>query len=697
MILRRGPWLVWVGIALTVSCSDGTPLGPPLPPEVATLAVVPGRAFVSLGGTTQLTIDARDDTGRPVPIDPAQVTWASRAPSAATVSANGLVTGAGIGEVTIEASLFGRTLPVRVTVLPPVPALTGWSTESGAVSNASLLGVWAGQGITVAVGSDGTILHGTAGTWERVPSPTSVILTGVWGAADDDIWAVGDSGTVLHFDGLAWSSVSVPSPNTLLGVWGLGPDRVWATGVDVILAWNGVTWQSMPLPPGANELWGIWGTDPSNLHAVGQSGRLLHFDGVVWTVMPSPTSLGLFGVHGIQAGEVWAVGVNGTLLRFDAATWTLSPSPTPTNLFAVTSDGPGRLAAVGNRGVVLRFTGLTWTLVPQDATADNLRAADTDASGNLVVAGWSAAIARRRTGGTWETELQGNDLFTATVNGAGQWHAAGVAGTVLRQDAGGDGWTRLPTPTTEAIFGLAAGPGNELIAVGDSSTLLRFDGAVWSPIPSTTPVPTLWRSVWIDPGGAAVIVGEGGRIMQRRNGRWETVPSPTTRFLRHVFGLGPDRIWAVGDDGIILRYEGTRWTPMNSPVTTRLRGIWGTADDDLFAVGEEGVILRFDGIRWFAMPSPVELELRAVTGTGPTDGVAVGEEGVILRFDGGSWMVSARTIDGFLLGAVSDGQEVRAVGQGLAVLRGDRSTAGGGTLRMRLGNRPRGGVRYSPR
>ncbi len=677
MMRRRYPWMAAVAVALTIACGEGTPLAPPLPPEVANLAVVPGRAFVPLGGTTRLTIDARDEAGRPVPIDPEQVSWSSRSPAVVTVSANGLVTGAGIGEATLEASLFGRILPARVTVLPPVPALTGWSTESGAVSNASLLGVWAGENLAVAVGSDGTILHGSAGAWETVPSPTSVILTGVWGAADDDVWAVGDSGTVLHFDGREWSTVPVPSPNTLLGIWGLGPDRVWATGVDVILAWDGVAWQPMPLPPGPHEIWGIWGTDPSNLHAVGQNGRLLHFDGIVWTVMPSPTSLGLFGVHGIHAGEIWAAGVNGTLLRFDGSDWTVQPSPTPGNLFAVTGDGPGRLAAVGNRGVVLRFTGTTWTLVPQDATADNLRAADSDASGNLVVAGWSAAIARRRGGSVWESEVRGNDLFSATVSGSGEWFAAGVAGMVLKRDVSGGGWTRLPAPTTEAIFGLAAGPGNELIAVGDSSTLLRFDGAVWSPIPPVTSIPTLWRSVWVDPGGDAVIVGEGGRIMQRRNGTWETVPSPTTRFLRHVFGLGPDRIWAVGDDGIILRYDGTAWASMTSPVATRLRGIWGTADDDLFAVGEEGVILRFDGTRWFAMPSPVELELRAVTGTGPTDVVAVGEEGVILRFDGGSWVVSARTIDGFLLGALSDGQEVRAVGQGLAVLRGDRGGAGG--------------------
>ncbi len=697
MMRRRSPWLAMAATALTMSCGSGTPLEPPLPPEVATLAVVPGRVFVSLGGITRLTVDARNDAGLPVPIDPAQVDWVSREPAVATVSAGGVVTGVGLGDVTIEASLFGRTLPARVTVLLPVPAPTAWSTESAAISNASLLGVWAGENLSVAVGSDGTILHGSAGIWEQVESPTSVILTAVWGAADDDIWAVGDSGTVLHFDGLAWSGVPVPSANTLLGIWGLGPDQVWATGVNVVLAWDGVTWQSMPLPPGPHELWGIWGTDPSNLHAVGQSGDLLRFDGTAWSVLPSPTPLGLFGVHGIHAGEVWAVGVNGTLLRFDGTTWTLAPSPTPANLFAVTGDGPGQLAAVGNRGVVLRFTGTTWTLVPQDATVDNLRAAHTDVSGNLVIAGWSAAIARRRGGSAWESELQGNDLFTATVRGSGEWFAAGVAGMVLTRDASGGRWTRLPAPTTEAIFGLAAGPGNELIAVGDSSTLLRFDGAVWSPIPPVTSIPTLWRSVWIDPGGDAVIVGEGGRIMQRRNGSWETVPSPTTIFLRHVFGLGPDRIWAVGDDGIILRYDGTIWTEMISPVTTRLRGIWGTAEDDLFAVGEEGVILRFDGTRWFRMPSPVELELRAVTGTGPTDVVAVGEEGVILRFDGGTWVVSARTIDGFLLGALSDGEEVRAVGQGLSILRADRGASGAQGLRTRSVPRPRGGVRYSPR
>ncbi len=44
-------------------------------------------------------------------------------------------------------------------------------------------------------------------------APGQAPLSGIWGAAPDDIWAVGYEGLVLHYDGATWQRVEVPLPS----------------------------------------------------------------------------------------------------------------------------------------------------------------------------------------------------------------------------------------------------------------------------------------------------------------------------------------------------------------------------------------------------------------------------------------------------------------------------------------------------
>ena len=92
------------------------------PGAVATVTLIPAAASVMIGESLQLATILEDEirnvaTDRPV-------TWTSSAPSVATVSASGRVTGVGRGSAVIEAMSEQKSGTATVTVLDPNDAIT---------------------------------------------------------------------------------------------------------------------------------------------------------------------------------------------------------------------------------------------------------------------------------------------------------------------------------------------------------------------------------------------------------------------------------------------------------------------------------------------------------------------------------------------------------------------------------------------
>ncbi len=111
--------------ACNVALGAWTPPTPPPPAPVATVTVSPAAAGVSVGATTQLTPTLKDATGNV--LTGRSVTWASSAPALAPVSGSGLVTGLGVGAVTVTATSEGQTGSSAVTVTlvsDPTPLYT---------------------------------------------------------------------------------------------------------------------------------------------------------------------------------------------------------------------------------------------------------------------------------------------------------------------------------------------------------------------------------------------------------------------------------------------------------------------------------------------------------------------------------------------------------------------------------------------
>ncbi len=168
-----------------------------------------------------------------------------------------------------------------------------------------------------------------AAGWSRMDSGTTNNLTGLWGAAPNDVFAVGPKGTILHFDGRAWSPMATGTTEDLYGIWGTASNHVVAVG-------------GTPMPmPG--------------------KGLVLRFDGRTWSRMEIPDSPFLAGVWGASRDHAVAVGVNLAILRFDGKAWApmaadapLAPGK-PNFLTRTWGSGPDDIYAAGFDGVVLHY------------------------------------------------------------------------------------------------------------------------------------------------------------------------------------------------------------------------------------------------------------------------------------------------------------------------------------------------------
>lgn len=148
-----------------------------IPVPVATVQVTPATPTVPVGGTVQLTATPRSAAG--VVLTGRAVTWSSGAPSIATVSASGVVTGVANGVVLMLATIDGVTSSATVTVAPsPV---------------ASIVLTPADPTIT---GTDGVQLTAT------LRDASGAIVSGrsiTWSSADESIAFVSSTGLVLGF------------------------------------------------------------------------------------------------------------------------------------------------------------------------------------------------------------------------------------------------------------------------------------------------------------------------------------------------------------------------------------------------------------------------------------------------------------------------------------------------------------------
>src|SRR5688572_23816284 len=103
MRMTSGRSRVALAVLFLAACDDGA-LGPSS--TVESVAVIPGSFSLAVGDTLRLSTIARGDIGNP--LLGRSIAWESSAPSVASISATGLVTGVGAGAAIITATIEGK-------------------------------------------------------------------------------------------------------------------------------------------------------------------------------------------------------------------------------------------------------------------------------------------------------------------------------------------------------------------------------------------------------------------------------------------------------------------------------------------------------------------------------------------------------------------------------------------------------------
>ncbi len=254
-------------------------------------------------------------------------------------------------------------------------------------------------------GATGVLLHLRGGRWVVRDVGVPDTFWWIFGFAADDVFLVGERGMAYHFDGAALERMPTPTTATLYGIWGATRDEMWAVGGspqangpnDVILRYDGSSWTLVP-PQEALGLayFKVWGTARDDAYIVGQNGVVLRYDGSAWSRQATPARATLLTVFGRGPGDVFAVGgPPATFIRFDGAAWSNVELPgLASGLTGVSANRRGDLFVDGLAGTKWRLAEGRWTDFSDDPPGQDLHAvwAAPDGSafavgGNFVAAG----------------------------------------------------------------------------------------------------------------------------------------------------------------------------------------------------------------------------------------------------------------------------------------------------------------------
>lgn len=252
-------------------------------------------------------------------------------------------------------------------------------------------------------GSGPLVLHWDGNAWERRTTGQTGDLWWVHAMENGTVFLGGEGGMILRSeDGTTFERMTTPSSSVIVfGIWAAADDDVYAAvgiggGNGALWRWNGAEWSVLTLPGHEGQaVFKVWGTGADDVWACGAGGILYHHDGTAWTRVDSSSTRTLLTVHAIE-GEAVAVGGSGSAVMVgpgsDGAWHDLAPfcdedadCPQLMGVWLTPGDG-GR--ASGINGTILRREAGEWTLEPNTPLlAEHLHSVWIDPDGGVWTVG----------------------------------------------------------------------------------------------------------------------------------------------------------------------------------------------------------------------------------------------------------------------------------------------------------------------
>ena len=160
-----------------------------------------------------------------------------------------------------------------------------------------------------------------------------------------------------------------------------------------------------------------------------------------------------------------------------------------------------------------------------------------------------------------------------------------------------------PLPQGSHLNSIWAASANNVIAVGDQGTILRFDGSQWLPQVSGT-LESL-NGVWGSSANDIYAVGKTGSsssgsiVLHYDGSAWNEIDIGSDQTLHTAWGLDANNVYIGGWNGRLYNFDGSQWSWIsNTGSNKHIYGIWGSAPDNVMTVGADGTIRRFNGSWW---------------------------------------------------------------------------------------------------
>jgi hypothetical protein len=213
--------------------------------------------------------------------------------------------------------------------------------------------------------------HWDGAAWTRHAPAGSHTWWWVWTSPSKTVWLVGSEGTVARRSGAGWTVEQLGSPELVLyGVWGSADDDVWIVGGvpgggadpedGFVRRWNGSAFVEPAVPSRGVTLFKVWGAAAADLWISGEGGTLWRWTGDAGGFIDHTAELATFSpaltVHGCSAGRVYAV-AGQRLYELSGATWRAADVPVLPSVANGVSCGPGGVVVVGNAGLKRRWPG----------------------------------------------------------------------------------------------------------------------------------------------------------------------------------------------------------------------------------------------------------------------------------------------------------------------------------------------------